>query len=80
MQHRPADVDIGGLPRAPFLTPEWAAALEDDRQRGAAELTPRESEALRLYAMGLPLKSVARRIGIASETAKEYLEVADTGS
>ena len=26
-----------------------------------------------LYATGLPLKSVARRLGVAEETAKEYL-------
>jgi DNA-binding NarL/FixJ family response regulator len=56
-----------------YLTPEWAAALEDDHLRGVPDLAPREAEALRLYATGLPLKSVGRRMGISPETAKEYL-------
>lgn len=56
-----------------YLTPEWAAALDDDHDRGVPDLAPREAEALRLYATGLPLKSVARRMGIQPETAKEYL-------
>jgi DNA-binding NarL/FixJ family response regulator len=56
-----------------YLTPEWAAALEDDESRGVPELAPREAQAWRLYATGLPLKSVARRMGISAETAKEYL-------
>ncbi len=56
-----------------YLTPEWAAAIEDNRALGVPELAPRESEALQLYATGLPLKSVARRMHVKEETAKEYL-------
>ena len=43
------------------LTPEWAAAVEADT---LPQLAPREAEAVTLYATGLPLKSVARRMGI----------------
>ncbi len=56
----------------PYLTPDWAAALDDDQAR-IPNLTPRESDALRLYATGLPLKSVARRMGVGEQTAREYL-------
>lgn len=51
---------------------DWAAAL----QLVMAErpvLAPREAQVVNLYATGLPLKSVARRLGVAEETAKEYL-------
>lgn len=57
----------------PYLNGEWAAAIEDDPTWQAPELTQREAEALRLYAMGLTMKSVARRMGVAADTAKEYL-------
>lgn len=36
-------------------------------------MAPREAEAVRLYAAGLPLKSVARRMALSQETVKEYL-------
>ncbi len=36
-------------------------------------LAPREAEALRLYAAGMPLKSVARRMSISYETVREHL-------
>ena len=39
-----------------------------------AQLSPQEKEVLRLYAAGVPAKSVARRVGIGTETAKEYLK------
>ena len=58
----------------PFLSPEWAAALEDAEDWPVPDLAPRESEALSLYATGLPMKSVARRMGVAEDTAKEYLD------
>ena len=59
-------VAAGGI----HLTPEWAAAVEAD---ALPQLAPREAEAVRLYATGLPLKSVARRMGISPETVREYL-------
>jgi len=57
-----------------YLNPEWAAAVEDGDDLPMPELTPREAESLRLYATGLPLKSVARRMDIAEGTAKEHLD------
>ena len=39
-----------------------------------AHLSDREIEVLRLYAAGLPAKSVARRVGVHEVTAKEYLK------
>ena len=38
------------------------------------ELSPRELDALRLYASGLKLAAVAHRMGISPHTAKEYLD------
>jgi len=45
-----------------------AAAVE------TPDLSPRESEALRLYASGLSMTAVARRLDISPHTAKEYLD------
>ena len=53
------------------LNADWAAALESLATPPA--LTPREEQVLTLYAAGLPMKSVARRMSIAEDTAKEYL-------
>lgn len=53
-----------------LITREIAAVL--------AEYTPnlseRESEAVGLYAQGLPLKTVARRMNVKEVTAREYLQ------
>ena len=38
------------------------------------DLSPRELDALRLYASGLKLSAVAHRMGISPHTAKEYLD------
>lgn len=38
------------------------------------DLSPRELDALRLYASGLKLAAVAHRMGISPHTAKEYLD------
>lgn len=56
----------------PYLSSDWAAALASDVDAVPA-LAPREAQALRLYASGLPMKSVARRMGISAETVKGYL-------
>lgn len=54
-------------------TPELAQLLE-----GSTVLRPhlseREAEVLTLYAAGMPAKSVARRVGVTPDTAKEYLK------
>ncbi|MGB7962250.1 MAG: response regulator transcription factor [Propionicimonas sp.] len=57
----------------PYLNPEWANAMEACLGDEVPELATREAQVLRLYAAGMPMKSVARRVGIAEETAKEYL-------
>lgn len=56
----------------PYLSGDWAAALASEAA-SIPSLAPRESEALRLYASGLPMKSVARRMSISPETVKDYL-------
>lgn len=55
------------------LNAEWAAVIRDDAAWRTPNLTGRENEVLALYATGLPLKSVARRVGVSENTAKEYL-------
>lgn len=56
-----------------FMNPDWAAAIEALTLDHDPGLSPREGEVIALYATGLPLKSVSRRLGIAEETAKEHL-------
>ena len=56
----------------PYLSGDWAAVLNSDAA-AIPSLAPREAEALRMYASGLPMKSVARRMGISPETVKDYL-------
>jgi len=59
----------------PHLVPAAAAALVPDGAAGTAPaLSPQERRALILYASGLPMKSVARRLGITFETAKCYVD------
>lgn len=74
-KHEPLDVLSSAIERVlrgePHLSQAWAAALEDGAE--APALAPREHEALRLYATGLPLKSVAKRMAISPDTVKEYL-------
>jgi DNA-binding NarL/FixJ family response regulator len=58
-----------------FLTPALATALLSDDAEGVAPvLSPQELRALTLYVSGLPLKSVARQMGVHYETAKSYLD------
>lgn len=56
-----------------YLNAQWATAMEALEGTSIPSLAPREAEVLRLYAAGLPLKSVARQVGVAEQTAKEYL-------
>lgn len=55
-----------------FLSVDLASILASTPE--APELSPRELDALRLYASGLKLAAVARRMGISPHTAKEYLD------
>jgi DNA-binding NarL/FixJ family response regulator len=63
----------------PYITPELAALLVADRHDTAdattvPSLSPQEIRALVWYASGLPMKSVARRMNISQETAKDYID------
>lgn len=57
----------------PLNNVEWASAIDGDREFADAQLSARERDVLRLYAAGLPLKSVADRLGVAYSTAKENI-------
>jgi two-component system uhpT operon response regulator UhpA len=52
---------------------EWASAIDADHEFARAQLGKRERDVLHLYASGLPLKTVADRLGVAHSTAREYL-------
>ena len=56
-----------------FLTPEMAAILAEAPE-DVPNLSIQELTALRLYASGLKLDSVARRMNVSASTAKEYLD------
>lgn len=55
------------------LSPELAFVLSRDLRRERPALSPRELEVLSLYASGLTLDAVARRVGIAPGTARTHL-------
>lgn len=58
-----------------FLNPDWACALEAMHSMDRfPELSARELDVVRLYAAGLPAKSVARRLSISEDTVKEHLK------
>jgi two-component system, NarL family, nitrate/nitrite response regulator NarL len=55
-----------------WITPRLAYILATDDAGGPA-LSPQERRALQLYATGLPMKSVARKMTIGEQTVKQYL-------
>ena len=57
----------------PYLSSECAVAVAQDELWTAPNLTPREVDAIRLYAAGMKLSSVARRLGVSEDTARTYL-------
>lgn len=59
--------------RGAFESVEVARAL-DSVPGLAPKLSERERQTLTLYASGLPMKVVARQLGIGVETAREYLK------
>jgi len=57
-----------------YLSATVAAALiSDESGRTTPKLSEQERRVLVLYASGLPMKSVARRLDVGYETAKSYL-------
>jgi DNA-binding NarL/FixJ family response regulator len=56
-----------------YLTPALATLLLETPDL-MPDLSRQELRALTLYASGLPLKSVARQLGVGYETAKSYLD------
>lgn len=56
-----------------WVSPRLAYILATDDAANMPALSNQETRALQLYATGLPLKSVARRMDIGEETVKQYL-------
>jgi DNA-binding NarL/FixJ family response regulator len=57
-----------------WVSPQLAFMLLTDEAPDRPSLSPQEMEALRLYATGMPLKTVARKMTVSPETAKQYIE------
>lgn len=57
-----------------WMSPMLAQAFAVDSDADRPKLSDQELLALRLYACGLKLESVARRMGVAPSTAKQYID------
>jgi DNA-binding NarL/FixJ family response regulator len=56
-----------------WISPRLAYILATDDAATRPSLSNQETRALQLYATGMPMKSVARRMAISEETVKQYL-------
>jgi DNA-binding NarL/FixJ family response regulator len=56
-----------------WISPRLAYIFATDDAPDRPELSPQETRALRLYATGMPMKAVARRMNISEETTKQYV-------
>ncbi|MBV9445745.1 MAG: response regulator transcription factor [Streptosporangiaceae bacterium] len=56
-----------------WISPRLARILATDDDASRPALSHQETRALQLYATGMPMKSVARKMTISDETAKQYL-------
>jgi DNA-binding NarL/FixJ family response regulator len=56
-----------------WISPRLAYIFASDDTADRPTLSNQERRALQLYATGLPLKSVARKMAISEETVKQYL-------
>ncbi len=56
-----------------WISPRLAYIFATDDASDRPVLSPQEARALRLYATGMPMKSVARRMAISEETTKQYV-------
>jgi Bacterial regulatory proteins, luxR family len=55
------------------ISPRLAYIFATDDAPDRPVLSPQETRALRLYATGMPMKAVARRMNISEETTKQYV-------
>ena len=56
-----------------WISPRLAYIFATDDTLGRPTLSQQERRALQLYATGLPMKSVAKKMAISEETVKQYL-------
>ncbi len=56
-----------------WVSPRLAYIFATDDATDRPVLSPQETRALQLYATGMPMKSVARRMAISEETVKQYV-------
>jgi two-component system, NarL family, nitrate/nitrite response regulator NarL len=56
-----------------WISPRLAYIFATDDAPDRPILSPQETRALRLYATGMPMKSVARRMSLSEETVKQYV-------
>ena len=56
-----------------WISPRLAYIFATDDATDRPELSPQETRALQLYATGMPMKSVAKRMGLSEETVKQYV-------
>jgi DNA-binding NarL/FixJ family response regulator len=56
-----------------WISPRLAYILATDDAADRPALSPQETRALQLYATGMPMKSVAIRMSLSEETAKQYV-------
>jgi len=56
-----------------WISPRLAYIFATDDAPDRPGLSPQETRALRLYATGMAMKSVAKRMAISEETAKQYV-------
>jgi DNA-binding NarL/FixJ family response regulator len=56
-----------------WISPRLAYIFATDDAADRPALSPQERRALQLYATGMPMKSVARKMTIGDETVKQYL-------
>jgi DNA-binding NarL/FixJ family response regulator len=56
-----------------WISPRLAYIFATDDASDRPVLSPQEGRALRLYATGMAMKSVAKRMAISEETAKQYV-------
>lgn len=68
------DAILAAAAHEPFMTKALALALISDDAADRPELSPQELRTLQLYAGGMPLKLVARRLDVKVGTVKSYVD------